>query len=258
MQLGRAPSGCTGLTSTFHLIMQATESFEVAYENFALKGDFHPAASSSHVLILHGAGVSSRATASRSGLRPALQARGVASTSFDCIGHGDTGGSLHYSSLSSRTRQAEAVIAARKLAQPLVICGSSMGAYNAIRLTQTHDVAGLILIVPGVYTPSAYNVPFGPQFSAIIRRDHSWADSDAWAILAEFKGKLLVIAAEHDAVIPPEIPERLLLSARKARSRRLRVVGGTDHQCLFPLVSEERPEEFDDLMKLIVDCAQIS
>ncbi|WP_230414319.1 alpha/beta fold hydrolase [Collimonas silvisoli] len=237
-------------------IMQAIESFDVAYENFTLKGDFHPGASSSHALILHGAGSSSRATASRSGLRPALQARGVGSTSFDCIGHGDTGGSLQNSSLSSRTRQAEAVIAARNLAQPLVIFGSSMGAYNAIKLTQTHEVAALILIVPGVYTPAAYDVPFGPRFSEIIRRDRSWADSDAWPILAEFKGDLLLIAAEHDAVIPLEIPERLLLSARQARSRQLRVVAGTDHNCLFPLVSAERPAEFDELMGLIVDCVR--
>nr|WP_254783744.1 alpha/beta hydrolase [Collimonas sp. OK307] len=246
------------------LTMQAIETFEVAYENFALKGDFHPGTASTpgtpgtpacHALILHGAGRSSCATASRSGLRPALQARGVASTSFDCIGHGETGGLLQYSSLSSRTRQAEAVIAARNLTQPLVIFGSSMGAYNAIKLTQAHEVAALILIVPGVYEPAAYDVPFGPQFSEIIRRDRSWADSDACAILSKFTGDLLIIAAEHDAVIPLEIPERLLLSARKARSRRLRVVAGADHQHLFPLLSEERPDEFDELMDLIVDCA---
>ncbi|SFC32021.1 alpha/beta fold hydrolase [Collimonas sp. OK412] len=236
--------------------MQAIESFEVPYENFLLKGDFHRAASSCHALILHGAGASSRATASRSGLRPALQARGVASTSFDCIGHGDTGGLLEYSSVASRTRQAEAVIAARKLAQPLVIFGSSMGAYNAIKLTQTHQVAALILIVPGVYEPAAYALPFGPRFSEIIRRHRSWADSDAWAILAGFTGNLLIIAAEHDAVIPLEIPERLLQSAQKARSRQLRIIAGTDHQHLFPLLSAERPDEFDELMRLIVDCAK--
>ncbi|MEO6918135.1 MAG: alpha/beta hydrolase [Collimonas sp.] len=236
--------------------MQVTESFDVPYENAILKGDFLPAASSRHILLLHGAGVSSRATAMRSGLRPALQQRGVVTTSFDCIGHGDTGGELVSSSLSSRTRQAEAVIAARKLAEPLVICGTSMGAYNAIRLTQKYQVAGLILIVPGVYTPTAYELPFGPQFSGVIRRDHSWADSDAWSILREFKGDLLVIAAERDAVIPLEIPERLVLSARQARSRRLRVVAGADHSHLFPLLTAERPAEFDTLMTLMADCGR--
>jgi uncharacterized protein len=236
--------------------MQATESFDVSYENSNLKGDFHPAASSHHILLLHGAGASSRATASRSGLRPGLQQRGVGTTSFDCIGHGDTGGDLSNSSLSSRTRQAEAVIAARHLAGPLVICGASMGAYNAIKLTQTHQVAGLILVVPGVYTPAAYGLPFGPQFSEVIRRDRSWGGSDAWAILKEFKGDLLVIAAERDAVIPLEIPERLVLSARQARSRRLRVVADADHNHLFPLLAEERPVEFAELMTLMADCGR--
>lgn len=240
--------------------MQATESFDVPYQNAILKGDFQPAASAQHILLLHGAGTSSGATASRSGLRPALQQRGIATTTFDCIGHGDTGGALSTSSLHSRTRQAEAVIAARKLVNPLttplVICGASMGAYNAIRLTQTQPVAGLILIVPGVYTPSAYDLPFGPRFSEVIRRDHSWADSDAWEILKQFKGDLLVIAAERDAVIPLEIPERLVLSARQARSRRLRVVADADHQHLFPLLSAERPAEFDALLALMVDCGQ--
>ncbi|MGB7195382.1 MAG: alpha/beta fold hydrolase [Collimonas pratensis] len=244
--------------------MQAIESFDVSYENAILKGDFHPAASSRHMLLLHGAGVSSRATASRSGLRPALQQRGIATTSFDCIGHGDTGGVLSISSLHSRTRQAEAVIAARKLAGPLanplagplVICGASMGAYNAIRLTQTQQVAGLVLIVPGVYTPAAYNLQFGPQFSEVIRRDRSWAGSDAWEILKQFKGDLLVIAAERDAVIPLEIPERLVLSARQARSRRLRVVADADHNHLFPLLTAERPAEFDELMALMAGCGR--
>jgi len=236
--------------------MQATESFDVSYQNAILKGDFHPAASSQHILLLHGAGVSSRATASRSGLRPGLQQRGIATTSFDCIGHGDTGGELSTSSLHGRTRQAEAVIAARKLAAPLVICGASMGAYNAIRLTQTQQVAGLILIVPGVYTPAAYDLPFGPQFSEVIRRDRSWAGSDAWDLLRQFKGDLLVIAAERDAVIPLEIPERLVLSARQARSRRLRVVADTDHHHLFPLLAAQRPAEFEELMTLMADCGR--
>jgi hypothetical protein len=62
-----------------------------------LRGDVHPAASSHHALLLHGAGMSSRAAAARSGLCPALPARG-------------------------------------RLTQ-----------------TQTHPVAALILIAPGVY-----------------------------------------------------------------------------------------------------------
>lgn len=80
-----------------------------------------------------------------------------------------------------------------------MVFGSSMGAYNAIRLTQLHRVDALVLIVPGVYTPSAYEVPFGPDFSAIIRRERSWIDSDAWDILSRFEGRLHIVqGAEHN------------------------------------------------------------
>jgi pimeloyl-ACP methyl ester carboxylesterase len=227
------------------------EDFDVAFDGMLLKGDQYVAAGQNNVLYLHGAGASTRK--GHHLVRGALRQRGVGTTCFDCIGHGDTGGEFGLSSVASRTRQAQAVIEARGLAQPLVIFGSSMGAYNAIRLTQQHAVDALVLMVPGVYTPSAYEVPFGPEFSAVIRRERSWADSDAWDILSRFEGSLLVIAAEHDAVIPAEIPERLVAAAVNARSRRLHVVPGAGHNYLWALLMERQPA-FDTTMDMVVDC----
>jgi pimeloyl-ACP methyl ester carboxylesterase len=224
------------------------EVFETAYQNWSLKGDHWPATRSNKALYLHGAG-----TSSRSGYaipRGELAQRGIGTTSFDCIGHGDTGGELAASSVASRTRQAEAVIAARAMQGPIAVVGTSMGAYNAIKLTESQDVTALVLIVPGVYTPEAYEVPFGPQFSSVIRRERSWADSDAWDILARFRGKLLVIAAEHDAVIPREIPERLVDAASNAAARQLHIVQGGAHNWLFTKLKETpgRLQETIDLM----------
>ena len=226
------------------------EDFEVAYEGLVLKGDQYLGARQNNVLYLHGAGASTRK--GHHLLRGALQRRGVGTTCFDCIGHGDTGGVLAQSSVASRTRQAQAVIAARGLEQPLVIFGSSMGAYNAIRLTQQYAVDALVLTVPGVYTPAAYEVPFGPEFSAVIRRERSWVDSDAWQVLSRFEGSLLVIAAEHDATIPLEIPERLVAAAANARSRRLHVVPGATHHHLWALLMEQAGE-FDTTVDMVVD-----
>jgi pimeloyl-ACP methyl ester carboxylesterase len=132
----------------------------------------------------------------------------------------------------------------------LVVFGSSMGAYNAIRLTQSYQVGALVLIVPGVYTPSAYEVPFGPDFSAVIRRERSWVDSDAWEILSRFEGRLLVIAAEHDAVIPLEIPQRLVAAATRAQSSELHVVRGAEHNRLWSLLEEE-PARFDAAVDMV-------
>ena len=61
----------------------------------------------------------------------------------------------------------------------------------------------LILLVPAVYTPQAYEIPFrSRRFQPSFASPDSWQDSDAFRILEEFNGNLLVIAAEADAVIP--------------------------------------------------------
>jgi pimeloyl-ACP methyl ester carboxylesterase len=126
-----------------------------------------------------------------------------------------------------------------------------MGAYNAIRLTEHHKVDALVLIVPGVYTPSAYEVPFGPDFSTVIRRERSWVDSDAWDILSRFEGRLLILHAEHDATIPLEISDRLFGAATRAQSRQLHIVQGAEHNRLWALLAET-PADFDAALDMVV------
>lgn len=229
------------------------DAFEVQYEDWSLKGDLWAGSRSNHALYIHGAGSSARGgyTIPRS----ELAQRGIGTTAFDCVGHGETGGSLADSSVASRTRQAGSVIAARSLKGPLAVLGSSMGAYNAIKLTEHFPVKALVLVVPGVYTPEAYEVPFGPQFSSVIRRERSWADTDAWTILSRFTGKLLVIAAENDAVIPREIPERLVDAAGNAAWRQLHVVQGAEHNRLFSLL-KETPSRLQHTVDLMAECIE--
>ena len=231
-----------------NITLSTVEDFDVAFEGTVLKGDQFVGSDSNRILYLHGAGASTRH--GHRLLRGALQQRGFGSTCFDCIGHGETGGELARSSVASRTRQAQAVAEARHIPQPMAVFGASMGAYNAIRMTQSHAVDALVLMVPGVYTPAAYEVPFGPDFSAVIRRERSWGDSDAWDMLGQFTGKLLVIAAEHDEVIPLEIPERLVAAASRAASSVLHVVPGAQHKRLWSLLVEE-PPRFDATLDLV-------
>jgi pimeloyl-ACP methyl ester carboxylesterase len=108
-----------------------------------------------------------------------------------------------------------------------------MSGYTAVRLTGLHHVRSLVLLVPAMYTPEAYEAQFNGGFSRIIRSHRSWERSDAWAILGEFRGNLLVVAAEHDTVIPFEVVERTVQSASRARSRRLHVVPRAKHLGLF-------------------------
>ena len=194
-------------------------------------------------LVLHGAGQSSRSRFAH--LRQALCRRGIPSASFDFIGHGDTGGRLPGSSLRARTEQAAAVIqyACR---EPLTLIAASMSGYTAIKLTERFRVANLILLVPAVYTPRAYDLPFGPDFSAAIRQPGSWQDSDAFSILAAFRGNLLVVAAEGDDVIPRRVVERLHASADSAGFRKLHIVPGSGHLSLFA-----REEDFREVLDMM-------
>lgn len=202
---------------------------EVPFGHFMLRGDTY--GHRSNTVVLHGAGKSSRMRFTR--LRRALNERGIPTVAFDFVGHGETGGELIGSSLHDRTEQAAAVI--RKAAEePLTLIGASMSGHTAIKLTEMFRVDHLVLLVPAVYTARAYRLPFGPVFQSTIRVPGSWKDSDAWDILSNFQGNLLVIAAEDDPVIPKEVVERIYGSAKKARRRLLHVVPGSHHIGLFP------------------------
>lgn len=227
--------------------------FAAACSGRFIKGDYCAGRSTRQALLIHGAGSSERGRFAA--LRCALHGRGIGTTVFDCVGHGETGGSVHESSLGSRTRQAEAVIDSGQGPSIQAVVGTSMGAYNAIKLLETRKLEALVLVVPGVYTPAAYELPFGDRFTALIRQQRSWDKTDAWDILAEFNGRLLVITAEHDTVIPSEIPERLLQAAKKSSWRKLHVVQGAQHERLFPLLSQ-RAQEFEQAMVLISSCLQ--
>lgn len=164
-----------------------------------------------------------------------LLAHGIGSTALDCIGHGQTGGDFEDSSLASRERQVLAVIQHQAIA-PTILVGASMGAYNAILLAKKLGVRHLVLVVPGIYTPYAFNLPFGPKFSAAIRRERSWEESDAWMALSEFTGHLLVIAAGLDEVIPADIPKKIILSASRAESVQLLTFPEAKHSGLLPKI----------------------
>ena len=226
--------------------------FSVPCSGNGIKGDIFPGSQRVQALLIHGAGSSDRGRFAP--VRKALLERGIGSTAFDCIGHGETGGLPAESSLASRTQQAEAVIEAGHCrAERLAVFGTSMGAYNAIKLLEKRAVDALVLVVPGVYTPKAYELPFGSGFSAAIRKERSWDESDAWALLEKFTGRLLVVAAEHDTVIPSEIPERLVGAACQSSWRKLHVVAGAAHNQLFSQLAEQ-PARFDEVMELILDC----
>lgn len=213
----------------------------IPFEDHVLVGDL--ASEPCSTIVLHGAGTSHRKRFQR--LRSGLHAEGLPTCSFDFIGHGETGGELGRSSLKERTLQASRVIETC-LKEPLTLIGASMSGYTGVKLTRLHEVENLVLVVPAMYTPEAYEVPFNGGFSEIIRSHRSWERSDAWEILRGFRGKLLVVAAEHDMVIPREVVQRTFESATQAQFRDLYIVPGASHGGLFASRTE-----FTKVLKMI-------
>jgi len=221
------------------------KTFELPYGNHLLKGDLYASAQvDCSTIILHGAGKSSRTTFSR--LRYHLCLNGFSSVGFDFVGHGETGGEIQETTLRGRTEQAAEVIK-HKCQGPLTLIGASMGAYSAVKLTEHFEVENLILLVPAVYTPRAYEVPFGPRFSAMIREPESWADSDAFDTLSNFAGSIIIIAAEFDDVIPSKLIDQLYASTIRAKKRNLHVVPDSRHLSLFP-----QEKDFHEAMDLLL------
>lgn len=159
------------------------------------------------LFLLHGGGI--QASMERFyPLREVLLSENIETISFDFIGHGLTGGNIKSTSLLSRTEQAISVIKYYNK-DNISLLGTSMGAYTAIRMTEKIPINNLILSVPAVYNTDAYNIIFGDQFSQIIRKERSWLHSQIWNICEQYTGKLLLISAKNDDVIPKEIPQQL-------------------------------------------------
>lgn len=224
--------------------------FQVDAGTCTLIGDIISDSSPPQVLILHGAGNANRGHFRL--FREQLLIHEISSAAFDFVGHGDTGGELKSSSLISRTRQACSVVASLNIQQPLSVIGASMGAYTAVKLLEYYPIKSLILLVPAMYTFMAYTVPFNQGFTDIIRQPESWRHSDAWDILSGYQGRLLIIAAENDRIIPKGVINKIYDSAVTAKERKLFVAPQASHT-VFTDLRSNNPESFCSVFSQIVE-----
>jgi pimeloyl-ACP methyl ester carboxylesterase len=210
----------------------------VRFGSIETKGDLiYSATDAIKLVLLHGAGFGLREQYRR--LRLDLAEDSINSMAFDFTGFGETGGDLGDSSLQRRTEQACAVINSISVKPPLCLLGASMGAYTAVKLTTLFPVECLILLVPAMYHIDAYALPFSPAFTGIIRKPNSWAGSDAWEILNEYRGRLLIINAGKDDIIPQDVIERIYQAGRNAARREIYTVPHSPHLLIHHLPQEE-------------------
>ena len=127
-----------------------------------------------------------------------------------------------------------------------------MGAYTAVKLIERYPVENLVFLVPAMYSVEAYPVAFNDGFTQIIRKPNSWEYSDAWELLADFKGKLFIVAAEFDRVIPYGVIEKIYASAIRARRKELQMAPGVSH-FVFSELRAKNPKAFEHILDLMVE-----
>lgn len=81
------------------------------------------------------------------------------------------------------------------------LVGHSLGGAIALKLAaQLPDIDKLVLICPAVYPDNAHDAPFGPAFSAAIRKPYAFLDCDSYAFLRQFQGRVLLVIGEYDGL----------------------------------------------------------
>ncbi|WP_284077533.1 alpha/beta hydrolase [Herbaspirillum aquaticum] len=181
-----------------------------------------------HTLVLHGAGQGDRQR--QWPLRQALAARGCASAAIDFSGHGHSSALLP-NSLSKRLDEAQAALDRFTLA-PRTVVGVSMSGEIALRLAcrAENEIAHVVTLVGALYDAAAFTLPFGPAFSAALRRPHSWRDAEVLQMIRHYRGRLTLVRASEDAVIPAEIAELIRQHATAASACRIIDLPGVDHR----------------------------
>jgi len=81
------------------------------------------------------------------------------------------------------------------------LVGHSLGGAIALKLAaQRPSVRKLVLICPAVYPDAAHSAPFGPAFTAAIRKPFAFLDCDSYAFLRQFQGRVLLVIGEYDGL----------------------------------------------------------
>lgn len=181
-----------------------------------------------HTLVLHGAGQGHRQR--QWPLREALALRGHASAAIDFSGHGQSS-AHHPNSLRKRLDEAQAALERLTLA-PRTVVGVSMSGEIAMRLAcrPENQITHLITLVGAIYDAAAFELPFGPDFSAALRRPQSWRDAASLRLIRHYPGRITLIRAAEDAVIPSEVAELIRQHAVCARQCRIVDLPGVDHR----------------------------
>lgn len=201
------------------------------------------------VISFHGFGI----TAGRMRIRYLLDylaTHGISSACFDFSGNGE---SSHVQPPTLRLRIDQALAAAKQLGRrqgQLALIGTSMGGFIAALLAPELRPRSLILISPAAYSESAMGLVLNEDFPHLARAAGCFVDSPAFEALSTFKGELLIIAAERDAVLPKGVIDRYAESAPRAVRKKVIRLDTAEHKISLWLQDHEE-ERFRVLREVL-------
>ena len=187
------------------------------------------------VLFVHGWGGSQARDLERA---RRLARLGCTCLTFDLRGHGATQAQKDH---VSREDNLQDVLAAYDTLrrQPhvdegaIAVVGSSYGAYLAALLTAERPVRWLAMRVPALYRDCDWATPKAGLDRAALetyRLRHVDHESDrALSAAAGFRGDVLLVESEHDALVPHPAVLSWIAAFRQARSLTHRIIAGADH-----------------------------
>jgi len=115
------------------------------------------------------------------------------------------------------------VLVRRRFPGPLLLAGESLGAGVAAAVASSADVAAVLLITPwdSIESVARHHYPWLPV--GWMLRDRY----DSVANLSAYHGRVAVVVAEHDSIVPTDLGRRLF--AGLAEPKRLWSVPSADH-----------------------------
>lgn len=204
--------------------------FKLQVDDEIIAGDVVGERHQLRALFLHGAGQSHRMRQQL--LREELAHSGFGSVALDFSGHGESSANSA-GSLKKRLRQAQCVLDHVDVGHTVhTVVGTSMSGEIALRLacrTQSR-IEHVVLIVGAIYDRTAFSIPFGAEFSNVIRQPQSWRHAETLEMIRNYRGGLTLIRALDDTVIPHEVADLLEQAAASARFRRMIDLPATDHR----------------------------
>ena len=160
----------------------------------------------------------------RAPLAAALARAGFAVLLFDYRGYGGNAGDPTEEGLLRDARAAETYLRTRAGGAPVAYIGESLGAAVAVTLASERPPLALVLRSPftSLADIGAHHYPYLPVHPALLRDTYRSIER-----IGAVRAPVLVIAAEHDRIVPPAFSRRLHDAA--AEPKRYVLVPGADH-----------------------------